>query len=135
MYSGLGRWPASSSWRCVGIDMGGSGMDGGIGDAGRTSGSSFRAGAGLLSAPAGKLLWPSILSGAGRGKGWYELRRVDAPLEGGWLVDFRRFIGGVETVLVERLGRPWAPCELKVAVVDPDVVFSLEWSTARDSPR
>ena len=37
MYSGLGRWPASSSCNTVGSDMGGSGIDGGIGNGMRWS--------------------------------------------------------------------------------------------------
>lgn len=44
MYNGLGRCPASSSCIIVGTDMGGRGIEGGMGDGGVSSAASFRLG-------------------------------------------------------------------------------------------
>lgn len=60
----------------------------------------------------------SRLRGAGRGEGWKELRREAAEGgAGGWLTDLARLIGGVETVLVERLGR--TECSVLLDGVSP----------------
>lgn len=91
MYSGLGRCPASSSCNIVGMDMGGSGIEGGMGDGGRTSGSSFRIDTGSFSATAGcggaggggNAVCVSRLRGAGLGAGWNEFLRFEDPREGG----------------------------------------------------
>ena len=106
MYNGLGRAPASSSWSTVGIDMGGSGMEGGIGDGSGGSGASALL---LLVAfePVGAAtVRPFRSRGWGRGAGLNEFRRVGRDCVGCWPLDLRRLVGGVETVLETRVGLP-----------------------------
>jgi len=81
-------------------------MEGGIGDGALASASSFRMEAGSLSAVGGKLFGVSRLRGVGRGVGWNEFRRLEEPREGGWLVDLRLVVGGVESVRVVIVGLP-----------------------------
>lgn len=102
MYSGLGRCPASSSCSSVGIDIGGSGIEGGIGEGGLGSASSFVAG----TAAEGKAVLFSVSRGGGFGIGWNELRRVEEPRDGGWLEDFLLLVGGVDKVLEPAGGLP-----------------------------
>src|SRR3569833_2042036 len=108
MYKGLGRCPASSSCSTVGIDMGGRGIADGIGDGGRGSAESGRGVGVAFEAEPAKL--PPIsrlrLRGGGRGSGWKELRRLDDTCVGAWVLDFRRRVGGVDSVLVYSVGLP-----------------------------
>ena len=113
MYNGLGRWPASSSCSRVGIDIGGSGIDCGMGDGGAGGagfGLSVWTCVAILPATAAWLLRPSSSSGAGRWAGWTELRRECWWVVGwlvGWLVeDLRLPMGGVDNVRPLRTGRP-----------------------------
>lgn len=78
MYNGLGLWPASSSCRCVGSDMGGKGIVGGIGVEGgdsRRSRSVGRAWVGFVFVWVG-LEGLSRSKGAGLGRGLNEFRRL-----------------------------------------------------------
>lgn len=71
-----------------------------------------------------KLLPASRCRGAGR-EGWKELRREAEGGAGGWLTDLARLTGGVDTVLVERLGR--TECSILLEGVSPkacDLWFS-----------
>lgn len=66
-----------------------------------------------------------MFRGTGRGEGWNELRREAEGGAGGWLTDFVRLMGGVDTVLVDRLGR--TECSVLLDGVSPkawDLWFS-----------
>jgi len=106
--------------------MGGSGMFGGMGDNGRGSFVLPRAaGVGLADGRAWLVL--SRCRGGGRCAGWNELRRADGDRAGGWLLDFRRLVGGVESVLDDASGR--------TAVRAPDSVAPADsgWSLGERS--
>lgn len=79
MYSGLGRCPANSSCRSVGIDMGGSGIDGGMGDVEPVCTVSGRGPAGkLFGVEGGRLGCLPRSSGGSCAAGLNEFRRAAA---------------------------------------------------------
>jgi hypothetical protein len=57
MYNGLGLCAASSSWRWVGIDMGGRGIIGGIGDGGFEPWAERGTGTSVCTARSGTPVW------------------------------------------------------------------------------
>lgn len=86
--------------------MGGSGMEGGIGDGSGGSNASGLLWVAVLEAEDGAMLRRFMSKGGGRGPGLYEFRRVGSDWPGCWPLDLRRLVGGVETVREAMLGLP-----------------------------
>lgn len=104
----MGCWFVNFSWRSVGIDIGGSGIDGGIGEGGMFFVVLFFLGDGCLDVFEVWFFLFFRLRGVGWGGGWKELCWFEeGDCVGGWFVDFCLFIGGVDNVFLFRFGCVW----------------------------